>query len=298
MIKFSKKYPKWKYPIGYLKLLKAHFLYFDHIRIDMKKPRKFGFLGLGGYQADLSSLRDKHKGERCFIIANGPSLKDIDMSLLKDEYTIGCNGIFNSFEKWGYHTTYYLTEDQEQTELRGKEISKLKGSIKFAGLHNAHAFDIFNDITFFHVPLRVNSEYYFENNLFAQFSKDFASVAHIGGTVTYLMIQLAYHLGFKEVCLIGLDHNYGKLPELFPPGKIEVTKENLHLIQECHYDKDYYKIGDVMGVPWVKRQEEAYMSAKKSYDEEDRVIYNASSFTKLDVFEKIDFLEYMKKDNN
>ena len=116
MIYFSKRFPKWKYPLGYLKLLKAHFNYFDHLKIDTKTPKKFGFLSVGGYQSDISKLRDKHKGKRGFIIANGPSLQDIDMSLLKDEITIGCNGIFNAFEKWGFHTTYFMTEDQEQTE--------------------------------------------------------------------------------------------------------------------------------------------------------------------------------------
>jgi hypothetical protein len=289
MIFFSKIFPKWKYPLGYLKLLKAHFNYFDHLKIDIKNPKKFGFINIGGYQGDLSKLRDKHKGKRGFIIANGPSLKDIDMSLLKDEITIGCNGIFNVFEELGFHTNYYMTEDQEQTELRGKEISKLKGPIKLAALHNAHAFSMFTDIIFFHVPRRRESEYYTKNDLYAQFSKDFASIAHLGSTVTYLMIQLAYHLGLEEVYLVGLDHNYGKLVEIFPPGKIEITEDNYPMVQECHYDKKYYKVGDLIGIPWVKGQEKAYISARKAFEEEGRKIYNASTFSQLKVFERVKF---------
>jgi len=35
--------------------------------------------------------KDLHKGKRCFIVGTGTSLNDIDMSLLKDEITIGVN---------------------------------------------------------------------------------------------------------------------------------------------------------------------------------------------------------------
>jgi len=42
----------------------------------------------------LQQFRDKHKGERCFIIGNGPSLRNTDISLLEDEITFGVNGIF------------------------------------------------------------------------------------------------------------------------------------------------------------------------------------------------------------
>lgn len=298
MIKFSKRYPKWKYLFGYLKLLKAHFLYFDHLKLDLKTPRKFGFLNIGGYQADISKLRDVHKGKRGFIIANGPSLQDIDMSLLKDEITIGCNGIYKAFDDWGFHTTYYMTEDQEQTELRGAEISALKGPKKFAALHNAHAFSFCNDITFFHVPLRMNSAYYTQEDLYPQFSRDFASIVHLGSTVTYIMLQFAYHLGLEEVYIIGLDHNYGKLPELFEPGKIEVTKENYHLVKECHYDKNYYKIGDVLGVPNVRLQELAYSEAKKKYEEKNRKIYNASSKSQLKIFDFVTMESLFKEEKN
>ena len=289
MIKFTDRYPRWKFPFGYLKLLKTQFEYFDHVKFDIKNPKKFGFLNIGGYQSELSKMRDIHKGKRGFIIANGPSLNDIDMSLLQNEITIGCNGIFKEFEKWGFHTTYYLTEDQQQTELRGKEISSLKGPIKFAGIHNAHAFSAFNDINFFHVPMRRNSAYYIRSELFPQFSKDFASIVHLGNTVTYIMLQFAYHIGLEEVYIVGLDHNYGKLPELFPHGKIKVTEENYKLVQECHFDKNYYKVGDVIGVPWVEKQEKAYSEANKIFLENGRKILNASSFSKLDIFKKVDF---------
>lgn len=239
-------------------------------------------------------MRDTHKGKRCFIIANGPSMRDIDVSFLKDEITIGCNGIFNSFSDWGFHTTYLVTEDQEQTELRGKLFSKVKGPIKLAGLHNSHAFPFINDVLFFHLPLRKYSDYYDEPPLYPQFSKDFASIVHHGYTITHIMLQLAFHLGIAKVYIVGLDHSYGQLSKHFKPGKITISDENYHLVQECHYDKNYYKIGDQIGVPHTEKQELAYDLCKKVYESNGRSIYNASTETQLDTFERIKYEDLFK----
>lgn len=298
MIHWSRYFPKRKYLSGYIKLLKAYYMYLEHPVFDTKDPMILGYISLKGKQGELAKLRNIHKGKRGFIIANGPSLSKMDLTPLKDEITIGCNGIYKKFDEWGFHTTYLMVEDVVQTEIRGKELSALKGPIKLAALHNAHSFDFFNDFLFFNIPkIRHYHDYYFEEPLYPQFSKDFASIVHLGCTVTYLMLQFAYHLGFSEVYIIGLDHNYGKLPELFPPGKIKITEENYHLVQECHFDKNYYKIGDVIGVPWVKKQEAAYKLAKEIFEKDNIVIKNIGFDSKLDIFEKDDYYKIIEKKN-
>ena len=37
------------------------------------------------------TLSDFHKGERCFIIGNGPSLRETELTKLKGEFTFGLN---------------------------------------------------------------------------------------------------------------------------------------------------------------------------------------------------------------
>ena len=43
--------------------------------------------------ARLASLKDSRRGERCFVIGNGPSLKQTDLSRLRNENTIGMKRI-------------------------------------------------------------------------------------------------------------------------------------------------------------------------------------------------------------
>src|ERR1700738_2271379 len=54
---------------------------------------------------------NKYRDRRCFVIGNGPSLGKMDLSPLRDEITIGCNGLFLLFEKLGFLPTYYTVED-------------------------------------------------------------------------------------------------------------------------------------------------------------------------------------------
>ena len=50
----------------------------------------------------LAEIIDSHKGERCFVIGNGPSLKNTDLSKLTGDFTIGMNRIFLAAEELGF----------------------------------------------------------------------------------------------------------------------------------------------------------------------------------------------------
>src|SRR5574338_723622 len=54
----------------------------------------------------LAALKDIHRGKRAFIIGNGPSLKQTDLSKLKNEITFGMNRIYLAFPELGFTTSY------------------------------------------------------------------------------------------------------------------------------------------------------------------------------------------------
>ena len=39
----------------------------------------------------LAALKDTHRGQRCFLIVNGPSLKNTDLHKLEGEFSIECS---------------------------------------------------------------------------------------------------------------------------------------------------------------------------------------------------------------
>lgn len=282
--------PKWKQVLYQFRIAQAQLSYFDHAGF------KRGRLGLPrpaikqGYQSRLSALRNKYREQPCTVICNGPSLADVDPSLIRKTVSIGCNGIYKNFEKWGFATDFLLFEDIDQFEIRAPDLKIVKGPQKMAAIYNAYALSDRKDWLFFNAPRCSRNGYYWsEDDAYPQFSEDFASVVHLGGTVTYIMLQLAFHLGCNPVYIVGLDHNYGKLPELFPPGLILITEENYELVRQCHFDPEYYSVGDVIGVPWVAKQELAFAKALQVYVENGRQLFNASERSKLKIIPAADY---------
>lgn len=285
-IVWTDNFPLRERPLGYLRLLQARHRYHAHFGLGWKGWRP-SLRRAAGDKYELGTWKNKFQGKRCFVMGNGPSLRDMDMSLLKDEITIGCNGIYRNFSEWGWHVNYLLFEDIEQTEIRRHDIHGIKGPIKVAGLHNAYAFKADEDTHFMNVR---NLDVDFMENLFPQFSKDFGHQVHLAGTVTYIGLQLAFHLGCDPVYLIGVDHDYGELPRLFPPCKITITEDNIHLVRGLHVKQDYYKVGDTIGVPAVEYMDAGYAKAREVYEAHGRSVINAGLNSALDTFEKTEFI--------
>lgn len=293
MIRFPEGYPLRKKPLGYLRLLRARHHFFDSISLNLKRNPKnhsgYGFVKiLPGYQSRLASLRDTQNQRSCVVVANGPSLKEIDPISLKPHLLIGCNGIYNLFDTWGFKVDYLVFEDIEQTAIRADEINKIKEIPKLASLYNAFCLKPDADTIFFYSP-RFSGDGYAWKDIYPRFSEDFASIVHLGSTVTYIMIQLAFHLGCDPVYLVGLDHDYGRIAEIFPPGKITITEENLHLVESCHFSKSYYKIGDTIGIPWKDKQEKAFELAANTFKKWNRKLLNATPNTKLAAIERCEW---------
>ena len=77
----------------------------------------------------LNLLKDAHKGERCFLIGNGPSLKHTDLSLLKNEFSFGFNRIFLAAEELNFTPSCLvsindLVIEQSAQEFRALEMPK------------------------------------------------------------------------------------------------------------------------------------------------------------------------------
>lgn len=276
--------------LKYIKRRKAERDFFPHVALKGRKIKSVPLLCMSGHQEYLRSLKNSRLGERGIIIANGPSLKETPLHRLKNEVTIGCNGIYKLFPDLGFPVAYYMTEDKIQTELRSREIETMSVPLKFAAISNADSFSFHNDINYFQtVSSWTVEDIESQQPVETAFSTNFDQFVVLGGTITYIMLQFAYHLGLNPVYLVGLDHSYGRLSQLYPPGKIEITPENIDIVRECHFSEEYYNIGDRIGVPHVALQEAAYRKARQVYEVAGRKIINVSAESQLEVFQRDDF---------
>jgi hypothetical protein len=73
----------------------------------------------------LKQMENIHAGERAFIIGNGPSLRQTDMSLLRNEFTFGLNRIYLLFPELGFSTSCLVAVNDLVIEQCASEIQNL-----------------------------------------------------------------------------------------------------------------------------------------------------------------------------
>ena len=76
------------------------------------------------YEKNLSRFHNIHKGERCFIVGTGPSLRIEDVHKLKDEYTFAVNSCLTMYDKTEWRGTYYGIVDSHAVAIMGDKLKR------------------------------------------------------------------------------------------------------------------------------------------------------------------------------
>ena len=221
----------------------------------------------------LAGLKDIHKGSRAFIIGNGPSLKHTDLGKLKGEITFGLNRIYLMFPELGFVSTYFVSVNDLVIEQCTAEIAALPMP-KFLSWHSHRFFSAGSlPATFLYTT--------YDNPAFAS---DVRHRVWESATVTYVALQLAFHMGFDQVILIGVDHNFTT------QGPANTT------IVSCgddpnHFASNYFGKGFRWQLPDLEGSERAYVLAREAFEKVGRQVLDATIDGKLTVFPKVSYEE-------
>jgi hypothetical protein len=224
-------------------------------------------------RTSLARYRDLHRGERCFILGNGPSLNETDLSLLRDEFTIGMNRIYLLFPSMGFQTSCYLMINTLVAEQVADDIRALTMP-RFLTWRARRWFSAHDDIIY------MDTDY----TMPATFSRDITGRIFEGSTVTYVAMQLAYYMGFEQVILIGVDHSFSTEGS---PNETVISEGG----DPNHFSSDYFGKGFRWQLPDLEASEVAYRMAKKAYEDSGRSILDATVGGKLTVFPKVNYNE-------
>ena len=239
-------------------------------------------------EEQLRKLKDIHRGKRAFIIGMGPSLQNKDLDRLQGELTFACNKIYLAFDQTEWRPTYYSVIDILVAKNNYSEICNLQLNKIFT--HPLQSlFCEETDIDFV-LALRNPGP---PDEPQIQFSKDLLQGTYGGHTVIYFQMQLAYHMGIRELYLLGLDFSFttpGKTGEKTSHGEDVLV----HQGEQNHFHPNYRKPGEKWSVPQLDYQRKAFQCAKGVFEKGGGCIYNASRQTKLEVFPRIDFEQLIK----
>ena len=242
-----------------------------------KKEQNFPSLGWYLHQEAYSSrkrikkLRNLHKGQRCFIIGNGPSLKSMELSPLRKEITFGLNRIYLIFPKNEFQTTYYVAVNTLVIEQCADEIQKLNMP-KFVSWHARKYLGF--DSSFYYIRDPYNGT--------EGFALDPTWRLWEGSTVTFVAMQLGFFMGFDQIILIGIDHEFVSKGE---PHSVVISEGN----DFNHFHPDYFGEGFRWNLPDLDASERSYNLAKQHFERDGRKILDATIDGKLRVFPKIQF---------
>ena len=102
-------------------------------------------------------------------------------------------------------------------------------------------------------------------------------------------MQIAFFMGFKNVFLVGVDHNFQQIGN--PNEQQEFKGDDVN-----HFHPDYFK-----GMQWhladLEGNEASYSLARHQFHAFGRNIYDATIDGKLNIFQKIDFKDALEKAN-
>jgi hypothetical protein len=218
----------------------------------------------------LARLKDSHRGERCFILGNGPSLKNTDLSKLWNEYTIGMNRFYLAFPDLGFKTSYYLSVNDLVVEQCAVDIQALNMP-RFVSWRARRWLQPQDNLYFLHTTYTG-----------PRFSTDVTGRLWEGATVTYTALQLAFHLGFEQVILIGVDHSFTTKGK---PNTTVVSQGD----DPNHFHPSYFGKGFRWQLPDLDTSEVAYAMARQAYERTGRQVIDATVGGHLRIFPRVDY---------
>ena len=115
-----------------------------------------------------------------------------------------------------------------------------------------------------------------------KFAHDITRRVWEGATVTNVALQLAFYMGFQQVILIGVDHNFTSKGDA---NKTVVSTGD----DPNHFSANYFGKGFRWQLPDLDTSEIGYKKARQAYHHAGREALDATVGGKLTIFPKVDY---------
>jgi hypothetical protein len=222
----------------------------------------------------LDELHGRYAGRRAFIVGNGPSLKHTDLSRLANDFTFGLNRIYLMFGALGFSTSCLVAINDLVIEQCINEMQALSMP-RFFSWHSRRY--VPSSTVVEQLPTFLYTTYESPG-----FARDVRSRVWEGATVTYVALQLAFHMGFSPVILVGVDHSFAT--EGAANATVTSTGDDPN-----HFSPEYFGKGFRWQLPDLDTSAAAYRMARHAYERAGREVIDATVGGKLMVFPKVDY---------
>ena len=215
-------------------------------------------------------FKGAYAGKRCFVIGNGPSLKQQDLSLLADEYVFTVNQAARneSFKKmkpnfhfWADENFFQIDENKpEDMELLEKMKRVNEGNpdiqvffpIQQLGFSKKYGFEQTLNMNYFLSDVYMTANYNRE--------MDFTKNVPWYGTVVQWCIIAAIYMGFSEIYILGCDNT----------SLMVTMKSSLHINDDSDYaynvtENEKKRMEYIVQKNGLEEYTQAYLETLKGY---------------------------------
>ena len=218
--------------------------------------------------SNIKQFKNKYQNQRCFVIGNGPSLNEMNLSLMKNDIVICANSFFLKFKDLEFTPSFISVEDHLVAEDNSTEFSKLDNIIKIYPIDLRKTLENTNNTYWIELRRAYKNLKKDKNFKFNTGNEIF----YWGGTVLYMNLQLAYYMGFKEIYLIGVDLSYS-IPD---DAKIKGTVITSVSEDPNHFDSTYFGKGKRWHLPETDRMQASFSNAFNELNKRNVKLYNAT----------------------
>ncbi len=184
-------------------------LFFQNIQIE-KELKKLN-----------SSLKNTHEGQRCFILGTGPSLKNQDLSPLRNEWTFVTNGFYLHPQYDIIHPKFFSSIDSEcfKEDGESKKFAEEVSKKVHADTTMILPFQ-YKDVIEKRGLFKKNKKIYISQDRGFEESGDFnisldKQIPVLQNVIFSAMIP-AHYMGFKTMYLMGVEHDWLARPSSTP----------------------------------------------------------------------------------
>ena len=240
-------------------------------------------------------LKDKHQGQRCFILCCGLSINTQDLTLLKDEICISVSNFYvhkdNETIRPIYHCVpdvlvahaNYFTEEYVVNWFQDMD-RKINGASIFLSCNGkdkelVESHKLFNNRAI---------NYFFTQGNWQDLDNigiDLTRFVFPAQSVSVIALQAAVYMGFKDVYLLGCDHDY--LLHMYESRHFYEEQESVLTSQPDYSEWKESSFGTEIDSHFRLWQQ--YRSLLRYAQEHQINIFNATNGGLLDVFPRVKY---------
>lgn len=223
---------------------------------------------------ELEALKDCHAGQRAWILGNGPSVRLDDLARIPQRDITFCfNRFYLSYDEHPLREDYVVSADTLMIEDFGQEMIDISTGRPLFCMKAAAVADLRGDF----VLLTPGGA------TVPDFSFDPARYVSVGGSSVFVALQMAWHMGIREVVLYGMDYSFSAELTRDPRYPFPVSFD-----EGNHFIKSYRDAKPWCPPTW-RDISAGFLNARIAFEMSGGRVVNATRGGRLETFERVDF---------